>query len=70
MAQKDLACWCADGKPLTRDQVNVLTGITSGFRDLANHSTQLDGQATIREYLGDQDGGHIISFLTNGSSHI
>ncbi|KAF4965360.1 hypothetical protein FSARC_6818 [Fusarium sarcochroum] len=70
IAHKDLACWCVDGKPLTRDQVNILTGITSGFRDLASHSTQPVGQAAIREYLGDQDGGRIISFFTNGSSHI
>lgn len=65
---QDLVRWCVRGKPLLRDQVNVLTGITSGFRDLAGHSTLPTGQAFIREYLGEEDGGRLISFLANGSS--
>jgi hypothetical protein len=68
MVCRDLVRWCVDGKPLSKDQVNVLTEITSGFRDLAGHSCLPNGQATIREYLGDEDGGRLLSFLTNDFS--
>ncbi|VTT63390.1 unnamed protein product [Fusarium fujikuroi] len=66
----NLVCWCVEGKPLSRDQVNVLTGITSGFRGFADLYSSPGGQATICEYLGGSDGERVVSFLSNGPSHI
>ncbi|KAI1058141.1 hypothetical protein LB506_000113 [Fusarium annulatum] len=66
----NLVCWCVEGKPLSRDQVNVLTGITSGFRGFADLCSSPGGQATICEYLGGSDGERVVSFLSNGPSHI
>ena len=70
IVNRDLVRWCVSGKPLLKDQVNILTGITSGFQDLADLSILPSGQAAIREYLGDDDGGRLVSFLTKGSSDI
>lgn len=70
MVNRDLVGWCVSGKPLSKDQVNILTGITSGFKDLADHSILPSGQAAIREYLGDEDGGRLVSFFNNGFSDI
>ncbi|KAF5579183.1 hypothetical protein FPANT_9709 [Fusarium pseudoanthophilum] len=67
---ENLVSWCVEGKPLSRDQVNVLTGITSGFRGFADLYSSPGGRATICEYLGDSDGERVVSFLSNGSSHI
>ncbi|QGI58459.1 hypothetical protein CEK26_000584 [Fusarium fujikuroi] len=50
--------------------VNVLTGITSGFRGFADLYSSPGGQATICEYLGGSDGERVVSFLSNGPSHI
>ncbi|SCO80021.1 uncharacterized protein FRV6_04234 [Fusarium oxysporum] len=63
---KNLVCWCVEGKPLSRDQVNVLTGISSGFRGFADLYSSPGGRATICEYLGDSDGERVVSFLSNG----
>jgi hypothetical protein len=67
---ESLVGWCVEGKPLSRDQVNVLTGITSGFRGFADLHSSPGGRATICEYLGDSDGERVISFLFNGPSHV
>ncbi|KAF5673967.1 hypothetical protein FCIRC_7898 [Fusarium circinatum] len=67
---ENLVCWCVEGKPLSRDQVNVLTGITSGFRGFADLYSSPDGRATISEYLGGSDGERVVSFLSNGPSHV
>ncbi|KPA42893.1 hypothetical protein FLAG1_04235 [Fusarium langsethiae] len=53
ITSRDLVRWCVYGKPLSRDQVNILTEITSGFGDLAGRSSLPNGQVAIREYLGD-----------------
>ncbi|CEI65045.1 unnamed protein product [Fusarium venenatum] len=68
IASRDLLRWCVCGKPLSRDQVNILTEITSGFGDLGGRSSLLNGRAVIREYLGNEDGGRLLSFLTNDFS--
>ncbi|KAL6920106.1 hypothetical protein FSHL1_004083 [Fusarium sambucinum] len=68
VASRDLLRWCVCGKPLSRNQVNILTEITSGFGDLAGRSSLPHGQAVIREYLGNEDGGRLLSFLTNDFS--
>ncbi|QPC75768.1 hypothetical protein HYE68_006520 [Fusarium pseudograminearum] len=68
ITSRDLVRWCVNGKALSRDQVNILTEITSGFGDLASRSSLPNGQAIIREYLGSKDGGRLISFLTNDFS--
>ncbi|KAL3606480.1 hypothetical protein FPOAC2_01437 [Fusarium poae] len=68
IASRDLLRGCVYGKPLSRDQVNILTGITSGFGDLASRSSLPNGQAVIREYLGNEDGERLLSFLTNDFS--
>ncbi|CZS76645.1 unnamed protein product [Fusarium graminearum] len=65
ITSRDLVRWCVNGKALSRDQVNILTEITSGFGDLTSRSSLPSGQAIIREYLGSKDGGRLISFLTN-----
>ncbi|TXC04460.1 hypothetical protein FocTR4_00001572 [Fusarium oxysporum f. sp. cubense] len=67
---KNLVCWCVEGKPLSRDQVNVLTGITSGFRGFADLYSSPGGRATICEYLGDSDGERVVSFLSNGPPQV
>ncbi|KAF5549447.1 hypothetical protein FMEXI_4259 [Fusarium mexicanum] len=67
---ENLVCWCVEGKPLSRDQVNVLTGITSGFRGFADLYSSPGGRATISEYLGGSDGERVVSFLSNGPSHV
>ncbi|KAI8690674.1 hypothetical protein NCS56_00058500 [Fusarium sp. Ph1] len=69
-ALRELVCQCIDGKALSRDQANILTGITSGFRDLTVHVTHPSGPAFIKEYLGDADGERVISFLTSGPSRV
>ncbi|KAM0299137.1 hypothetical protein HYE67_009255 [Fusarium culmorum] len=68
ITSRDLVRWCVNGKALSRDLVNILTEITSGFGDLASRSSLPNGQAIIREYLGSKDGGRLISFLTNDFS--
>jgi hypothetical protein len=70
VTHKELVSWCVEGTPLGRDQTNLLTGITSGFRDFAGLYTHTDGRATICEYLGQEDGKRVIAFLANGPSHI
>ncbi|KAH7223334.1 hypothetical protein BKA60DRAFT_633547 [Fusarium oxysporum] len=67
---KNLVCWCVEGKPLSRDQVNVLTGISSGFRGFADLYSSPGGRATICEYLGDSDGERAVSFLSNGPPQV
>lgn len=69
-ALRELASQCIVGKPLSRDQVNILTGITSGFGDLTNHVTHPGGSGIIKDYLGDADGERVISFLTSGPSRV
>ncbi|KAM5362785.1 hypothetical protein ACJZ2D_012369 [Fusarium nematophilum] len=67
---RDLVHWCVGGKALSKDQTNILTGITSGFRELVNHIALPEGQATLREYLGDGDGERVITFFTSGPSQV
>jgi hypothetical protein len=67
---ENLVSWCVEGKSLSRDQVNVLTGITSGFRGFADLYSSPSGRAAICEYLGDSDGERVVSFLSNGPSHV
>ncbi|CAM1507261.1 Fc.00g069020.m01.CDS01 [Cosmosporella sp. VM-42] len=62
----DLVQHCVPGKPLSRDQANVLTGTSTGFKDIANHISLQDSQFVLREYLGEVDARRIISFFTNG----
>lgn len=62
----DLASHCVQGKALSRDQVNVLTEITSGFKELAQNVGQPHGRAVLGQYLGAEDGERVVSFLTGG----
>ncbi|KAF7559673.1 hypothetical protein G7046_g4480 [Stylonectria norvegica] len=57
---------CVGGKPLSRDQRNVLAGISTGFTDIANQVLLTDGQSRMMDFLGDTDGARIISFFTDG----
>lgn len=62
---RDLVSYCVKGKPLSRDQTNVVTGMSSGFRDLASHVTLPDSQVVLKKFL-ETDGERIISFFTDG----
>ena len=62
----DLASHCVRGKPMSRDQVNVLTGVSSGFRDIAMHITAPESQHTLKDFLGQADSERFISFFIDG----
>lgn len=60
---KCLLPFCTTGAPLSSHAVNVLTDITEGFPDLAQKVATADGQQLIKDYLGEDAGGGVISFL-------
>ena len=63
---RDLIHHCVRGKPLSRDQANVLTGMSTGFKDIVKHVSLPDSQAVLNDFLGETDAHRIISFFTNG----
>ncbi|KAI1804089.1 hypothetical protein F4811DRAFT_553266 [Daldinia bambusicola] len=53
--------YCTEGQLLSEHAVNVVTDLTSSFRDLAEAASTHAGQAKIVEFLGS-DAASIISF--------
>ncbi|OTB18302.1 hypothetical protein K445DRAFT_19861 [Daldinia sp. EC12] len=53
--------YCSDGQLLSEHAVNVLTDLTSSFRDLVEAASTQTGRVKIVEFLGD-DAESIISF--------
>ncbi|KAK6954494.1 hypothetical protein Daesc_004461 [Daldinia eschscholtzii] len=53
--------YCSGGQLLSEHAVNVLTDLTSSFRDLVEAASTQTGQAKIVEFLGD-DAESLISF--------
>ncbi|KAI0135435.1 hypothetical protein F4814DRAFT_22483 [Daldinia grandis] len=56
--------YCSDGQPLSEHAVNVLTDLTSGFRDLVEAVSTQAGQMKMAEFLGS-DSKSIASFWAN-----
>lgn len=67
---RDLVSQCVRGKALSKDQTNVLTGISSSIRELANHVLEPGGQELIMDFMEASDGERVISFLTDGPASL
>lgn len=65
-AARDLVSHCVRGQALSEHQTNVLTGISGGFRDLAEVAFLPANQGLVIDYLGEKDGKRLVSFLADG----
>lgn len=66
ITSQECASRCVQGTPLSRDQVNMLTGITSSVHHLARKATEPEGQDQIMDFIGPEDGCRVVSFFVNG----
>ena len=60
-AVRELLPYCSDLQRLTEHSVNVLSDITTDFRDIVTKSTAADGQQLLREFIGE-DAERLIGF--------
>lgn len=59
---QDLVSYTAHKSRLTEHELNVLSDITSGFKDLANKATTEEGQALLRAYLDEDSAERVMGF--------
>jgi len=56
--------YCSIKTPLSEHTINVLTDVTTGFRDLAAKAGTEEGKALLRDYLGEKDADSVAQFWT------
>ncbi len=61
-AMQTLLPYCTIQPRLSEHATNVLSDITSDFRDLVDKAATAGGQSLLRNYLGEQEGESVISF--------
>ena len=58
---RTLLKYCSDKPPLSEHTVNVLTDITTGFRDMLDGMSTPSGRSKLEEYL-DEDAERTMAF--------
>lgn len=58
----DLLSYSTLNPHLTEHKLNLLSDITSGFKELASKAATEEGKAILLEYLGEEDAQRVIDF--------
>lgn len=64
--KRELLSHCVSGRPLLERQTNILTDISSDFKDLTGSLFVPDRMGRLCDLLGEKDAGRLVSHMTDG----
>lgn len=69
-SKRELPSHCVSGQPLSERQTNILTDVSSDFKDLMRGSLSPDRKGQLYDFLGEKDAHRLVSYLMEGPTRI